>query len=41
LLLSCDDPEWSNFTQHFAQNFEWLGLKKLTSAGYSLESEKK
>jgi hypothetical protein len=29
LLLPCDDPEWSNFTKYFAQNFEKLGLKKL------------
>ncbi len=21
-LLPCDDPEWSNFTKYFAQNFE-------------------
>lgn len=29
VLLPCDDPEWSNFTRYFAQNFEKLGLKKL------------
>jgi len=28
ILLPCDDPEWSNFTKFFAQNFESLGLKK-------------
>ena len=22
ILLPCDDPEWSNFTKFFAQNFE-------------------
>ena len=22
VLLPCDDPEWSNFTRFFAQNFE-------------------
>ncbi|MBQ7056419.1 MAG: DNA methyltransferase, partial [Bacteroidaceae bacterium] len=22
VLLPCDDPEWSNFTRYFAQNFE-------------------
>ena len=22
VLLPCDDPEWSNFTKYFAQNFE-------------------
>ena len=26
VLLHCDDPEWSNFTRFFAQNFETLGL---------------
>ena len=28
VLLPCDDPEWSNFTRFFAQNFETFGLKK-------------
>jgi hypothetical protein len=28
VLLPCDDPEWSNFTKYFAQNFERLQLKK-------------
>ena len=32
VLLPCDDPEWSNFTLFFAQNFERLGLKKLMAA---------
>lgn len=27
ILLPCDDPEWSNFTKFFAQNFERFGLK--------------
>ncbi len=31
VLLPCDDPEWSNFTRFFAQNFETLGLNKLIS----------
>ena len=31
VLLPCDDPEWSNFTKYFAQNFETLGLEKLIS----------
>ena len=39
LLLPCDDPEWSNFTRYFAQNFETLGLKKLISTSYALESK--
>lgn len=40
LLLPCDDPEWSNFTKFFAQNFERLGLKKLISTSYAAESKK-
>src|SRR5690554_7499029 len=28
ILLPCDDPEWSNFTKFFAQNFERFGIKK-------------
>lgn len=39
VLLPCDDPEWSNFTKYFAQNFEKLGLKKLISTSYSTESK--
>ena len=39
VLLPCDDPEWSNFTKYFAQNFEVLGLKKLISTSYSTESK--
>lgn len=35
VLCPCDDPEWSNFTKYFAQNFERLGLKKLVSTSYS------
>ncbi len=38
--LPCDDPEWSNFTRYFAQNFERLGLKKLISTSYAVESKK-
>lgn len=40
VLLPCDDPEWSNFTRYFAQNFELLGLKKLISTSYAPESKK-
>ena len=36
VLLPCDDPEWSNFTKYFAQNFTRLGLKKLISTGYAI-----
>jgi hypothetical protein len=39
VLLPCDDPEWSNFTKFFAQNFERLGLKKLISTSYAPESK--
>lgn len=40
VLLPCDDPEWSNFTKFFAQNFENFGLKKLISTSYATESKK-
>lgn len=40
VLLPCDDPEWSNFTKFFAQNFEAYGLKKLISTSYAVESKK-
>lgn len=39
ILLPCDDPESSNFTIFFAQNFERLGLKKLISTSYAVESK--
>lgn len=39
ILLPCDDPEWSNFTLYFAQNFERLGLKKLISTSYAHQSK--
>lgn len=39
VLLPCDDPEWSNFTKYFAQNFEALGLKKLISTSYAPDSK--
>ena len=40
ILLPCDDPEWSNFTRFFAQNFERFGLKKLISTSYAAASKK-
>lgn len=40
VLLPCDDPEYSNFTKYFAQNFERLGLKKLISTSFATESKK-
>jgi len=39
ILLPCDDPEWSNFTKYFAQNFERFGLKKLISTSYAVNSK--
>jgi len=39
VLLPCDDPEWSNFTKYFAQNFERFGLKKLISTSYAFNSK--
>jgi hypothetical protein len=39
ILLPCDDPEWSNFTKFFASRFEYLGLKKLISTSYAIESK--
>ena len=39
VLLPCDDPEWSNFTKYFAQNFEKLGLRKLTSTSFAPDSK--
>ena len=40
VLLPCDDPEWSNFTRFFAQNFETFGLKKLISTSYAADKKK-
>ena len=39
ILCPCDDPEWSNFTKYFAQNFQRLGIKKLISTSYPIESK--
>ena len=39
VLLPCDDPEWSNFTLFFAQNFERFGMKKLISTSYSANTQ--
>jgi hypothetical protein len=41
VLLPCDDPEWSNFTKYFAQNFEAFGLKKLISTSFAPNSKPK
>ena len=40
VLLPCDDPEWSNFTRFFAQNFQRFGLKKLISTSFAAASKK-
>ena len=40
VFLPCDDPEWSNFTKYYAQNFQRLGLKKLVSTSYAADSKK-
>jgi hypothetical protein len=37
VLLPCDDPEWSHFTEYFLMNFEALGLRKLISTSYAPE----
>lgn len=39
ILLPCDDPEWSNFTRFFAQNFDAFGIKKLISTSYAADSK--
>lgn len=39
VLLPCDDPETSNFTKYFAQNFHQLGLKKLISTSYAIDAK--
>lgn len=41
ILLPCDDPEWSNFTKYFAQNFETFGLRKLISTSFAPNSKPK
>ena len=40
VLLPCDDPEWSNFTRYFAQNFQTLEWKRLVSTGFSVKRKK-
>lgn len=39
ILLPCDDPDWSNFTRYFAQNFERFGIKELISTSYVPQDE--
>lgn len=38
IFCNCDDPLESNFYFYFAQNFEFLGLKKLVSTHYKTEA---
>src|SRR5574344_2504546 len=40
ILLPCDDPEWSNFTKFFINNFERYRIKKLISTSYAHNSKK-
>lgn len=40
ILLPCDDPQSSNFTNFFAQKFKEYGLKKLISTSYAINSKK-
>lgn len=37
VFCNCDDPLESNFYFYFAQNFEFLGLKKLISTHFEAE----
>jgi len=37
IFLNCDDPLESNFYFYFAQNFEFLGIKKLISTHFEQE----
>ncbi len=39
ILLPCDDPEWSNFTIYFAQNFHRLRIKKLISTSLAADAK--
>ena len=34
VYMNCDDPQESNFWKYFAQNFDFLGIKKLISTHY-------
>lgn len=39
VLLPCDDPEWSNFTKFFRDNFRQLGLRKLISTSFAYRAK--
>ncbi len=38
VYCNCDDPDWSHFFRYFADNFEYLGLKKLICTHYEKDS---
>lgn len=40
VFLPCDDPDKSNFTRYFAQNFQRFGLKKLISTSYAPKAKR-
>lgn len=37
IYCNCDDPEWSNFTKYFMNNFNFYGLKKLISTHFEID----
>lgn len=37
IFLNCDDPEWSNFWQHFEMNFDVYELDRLVATHYDAE----
>ena len=39
IYCNCDDARESNFFKYFANNFEFLGLKKLVTTGYKAEGK--
>ena len=39
ILLPCDNPEWSNFTKYFFDNFNNFGLKKIISSSYNKDGQ--
>jgi hypothetical protein len=39
VLCNCDDPNWSNFTKYFRENFKRLGLRGLISMGLNTRVE--
>jgi len=39
VFCNCDDPEYSNFWNYFALNFEFLGLKKLIATHFQTEKQ--